>query len=48
MKNPEEIFEKKIAFVIKGNHTRNTRNNAAIGREIICTYYLNEEKGLQE
>ena len=48
MKNTKEGFEQKITFLIKVNHTPNTRNNAAFGRTIICTYYLNREKGLQE
>ena len=46
-----ELFKKelkKIIFVIKINHTLNTRNNFAVGRTIICTNYLNEDKGMQE
>ena len=48
MKKPKEGFEQKIEFLIKGNRTLNNRNNYVVGRKIICTYYLDEEKGLQE
>ena len=46
-KKPKEGFEKK-SFEIKGNHDLNTRKRFVFGRAIICTYSLNEEKGLQE
>ena len=48
MKISKEGFEQKITFKIKVNHTLNTNSNAEVGRKIICTYYLNEEKCLQE
>ena len=48
MKAPKEGFEQKIKLVIKINHTLSTRENFAAGRTIVCTYSLNEEKGLQE
>ena len=48
MKKKQEGFEQNIAFLIKENHTHNNRNNYAVGRKIICTYYSNQEKGLQE
>ena len=44
MINPKEEFEQNIAFVIKTNRTLNTRNNYAVGREIVCTYSFNEDK----
>ena len=46
MKNPKDLFEKN-RILIKGGYTLNTRNNAAVGSTIICTYSLDEEKGLQ-
>ena len=48
MENPKDIFKKNVAFEIKDNHTLNTRKKYGVGRTIICTYYLNKEKGLQE
>ena len=48
MKSPKEGFEQKIKLLIEVNHTLNTRYNSAVGRKIVFTYSLNEEKGLQE
>ena len=48
MKYPKEEFEQMIEFVINGNHTLSNRNNSLVDRTIMCTYYFNEEKGLQE
>ena len=48
MKIPKERFKQNIAFEIEGNHDLNTRINYAVVKTGICTYYLNEEKCLQE
>ena len=48
MNNSEEGFEQNNVFGINGNHTLNTSNTSAVGRKIICTYYFNEKKGLEE
>ena len=47
-KIPERYLKKKITFLIKGNHTLNTRKNSAVGRTIICTYPLYGDKCLQD
>ena len=48
MKNSKEGFEQNISFKTKANRTLKPGNYYAVGRKIICKYYLNEEKGLQE
>ena len=48
MKNPKEGFEQNMSLKIESNHTLSTGKNYAVGGKILCIYYLNEEKGLQE
>ena len=48
MKKSKEELEQNIAFEIQLTHALNTSSDSVPGRTILCTYFLNEEKGLQE
>ena len=47
MEDSKEGFEQNIALIIKGIHNFNTRKNSVFGKKILCTYSLNEQKGLK-